>query len=367
MKTAERTQIARPDQIPPRLVDLVILIDTSDSMADEAVLLSRLLGDTIQAVQKSCPSDLRVLWFGIEGIWEETQFSLSYRAYMRDIGIPETALVGKPHGSLPHQGAREDGAAAIIDIAHHFDWRSHAARIILFLGDEALKGGNPYSQADVIAANRAISTAQTNGVQVFTYLGTKTESMTDEEQAKTRADYVRLATVTGGQFYETPAANIQQFQIALTELVCTAGGFNDVDLPVVQPCFALYWGDSPADHLETNDRETIHIVAWNPYTNVIFKDVRITLSALTREGKAIPLLPDETPAVFISPSSLICFGDLPPCDLFFPRRRIKSVRKVTLVSRGAEPGCYLFSFDYCYTEKLLFNGQDLHPIELQSS
>ncbi|MFH7028319.1 MAG: hypothetical protein ACHBN1_23700 [Heteroscytonema crispum UTEX LB 1556] len=52
-------------------VDLVIFIDTSSSMKDEAQALSSSAEAAIAAAKSSCPSDLRVTWLGIEGIWSQ--------------------------------------------------------------------------------------------------------------------------------------------------------------------------------------------------------------------------------------------------------------------------------------------------------
>jgi hypothetical protein len=56
-------------------VDLVIVIDTSHSMRDQAVSLSRAADAAIQAASARCPSDLRVTWLGLEGTWAGTNFS----------------------------------------------------------------------------------------------------------------------------------------------------------------------------------------------------------------------------------------------------------------------------------------------------
>lgn len=48
-------------------VDLIIAIDTSGSMQDEAVGLSQAAAGAIETAQSSCPSDLRVVWLGLEG------------------------------------------------------------------------------------------------------------------------------------------------------------------------------------------------------------------------------------------------------------------------------------------------------------
>ena len=149
-------------QTEPVLVDLVVVIDTSDSMRDEAVALSNAVETAIEAARIKCPSNLVVSWLGIEGTWPGTRFTQSYRHYLHGLGIPDEHILGPRRGTLPYQGAQEEGAAAIVDISHHYNWRPGAARAIFFLGDEPLKGGIPQTDADIRAANRSIKTAKEN-------------------------------------------------------------------------------------------------------------------------------------------------------------------------------------------------------------
>lgn len=353
-------------------VDLVVVIDTSDSMRDEAVALSAAVEDAIEAARQSCPSNLKVWWFGIEGTWPDTKFTQSYRHYLHELGVPDEHILGVPRGKLPHQGAQEEGAAAIVDIAHHFNWRPGASYAIFFLGDEALKGGNPHTEADIRAADRAIKVAQENSVKVFTYVGTKVGSMTEAEHGLIKAEYARVAAETGGQSYEAPLTNVGDalrgiggFKTVLTEIICaSAGGIcqPEVKLPEVEPRFDLYWGDGEDDQIETDDIEVLRIVASNPYPNIILKDVTIILSTLTRQGEPIADLPDGTPSVNIAPSAFICFGDLPPCDPEKPEELVGVTRELVLISRGAIPGQYLFSIECCYSVE--FTLRDSHQFTL---
>jgi len=351
----------------PVKVDLVVIMDTSDSMLDEAVALSAAVKRAIDTVSVSCPSDLRVLSLGIEGTWPDTQFSESYRAYLSRIGVSDEVILGAPLGTLLHQGAQEEGAAAVVDIAYHFDWRPGAARYIFYIGDEALKGGNPQTEADVVAANRAITAARDKAVTVFTYCGTKVASQSEADHAVTKAEYARLAAETGGQTFAAPLTTISQFQTVLAEIVCAGGGYNDAKIPKVRPCLALHWGDGPRDQIETTDYEIIHLVVSNPYSNVIFKDVTIELAVLTFEGKEIPTLPDETPSVWIKPSGPICFGDLLPCDPKKVCPASSAAREVVLLSRGARPGTYYLSINYRFSEKLVVYGTEQFALSLVAS
>jgi hypothetical protein len=61
------------------LVDVVIAIDTSISMKDEAVALSEASETAIEIAKSSCPSDLQVAWLGVEGTWRNTHFDRTLR------------------------------------------------------------------------------------------------------------------------------------------------------------------------------------------------------------------------------------------------------------------------------------------------
>ncbi len=354
-------------------VDLIVVIDTSGSMADEAKKLSAAADAAIQAAAKSCPSDLRVCWFGIEGTWvtqdPNTRFTQSYRSYLQG-GM--TSKQGDCHYSLPPvpdpdivgtPNDYEDGAAAIMDQSDHFDWRPGAARAIFYLGDEALEGGNPQAADDVTAANSAIAVAKARGVTVFTYAGTGITPAT-------AAEYARVASETGGQSFTAPVSNLGGFQIVLEHIICASAsaGCGPVQVPDIRPCFELHWGDSPKDIIETEDIEVLCITACNPYSNVTFKDLTVVLSVVTdSDGKLVPTLPDGTPSVVIKPANFICFGNLPPCDANKPEAISCLSREIVLISHGAKAGDYLVKIGYCYSTEFTLNGMDEFKIELIKS
>ena len=198
-------------------VDLVIVIDTSPSMRDEANALSASAQAAIEGAKSVCPSDLRLAWFGIEGTWKKTNFDRTIRDYlMQACNIPESAIRGRKRGELASAGAQEDGARAIEDICNHFDWRDNAARAIFYLGDEALEGGGEKSdQDDIEAANRAIATATAAGVTVHTYFGTS-KSKHRDSIAK---EYIRVAAQTRGQAFMDRDA-IDGFRQVLEKVIC---------------------------------------------------------------------------------------------------------------------------------------------------
>lgn len=336
-------------------VDLVIVIDTSGSMSDEATDLSNAADAAIQAAAKSCPSDLRVEWFGIEGTWPGTKFNQSYRDYLNGIGVPDADIVGTP-------GDLEDGAAAIMDLSDHFDWRVGAARAIFFLGDEPLEAGLPQDAADVTAADAAIATAQARGVTVFTYAGTGID-------ATALSEYARVATQTGGQAFVNPIAGLGGFQAVLEEIICASqgGGCGPVEAPTLTPCIELRWGDGPKDHIETDDFEVVCLTVCNPYSNVTFKDFTAHVIPTTATGTPIPNLPDGTPSVLVKPSYEICFGDIGPCDPKKPDEFSCVARELVIKTCGALEGPYRLNVVYCFDAEFENLGIDVIDIELVKS
>jgi hypothetical protein len=199
------------------LVDLVIVIDTSPSMKDEALHLSDAAASAISKAKTSCPSDLRVVWLGIEGTWKGTNFTRTIRDYLtKSIKVDESKLRGRKRGELKSAGAQEDAARAIEDISDYFDWRKGAVRAIFYLGDEALEGGGDKTEEnDIQAADLAIQKAQAAGVVIHTYFGTSKS----KHQDGIKTEYARLAASTGGQFF-THKDTISGFSAVLEKVIC---------------------------------------------------------------------------------------------------------------------------------------------------
>jgi len=198
-------------------VDLVIVIDTSPSMRDEAQALSNAAASAIASAKSNCPADLRIAWFGIEGTWKGTNFDQTIRAYLtQKCKIAETKLRGRKRGELASAGAQEDAARAIEDISDYFDWRTGAARAIFYLGDEALEaGGDKTEQKDIEAADLAIQKAQAAKVTIHTYFGTSNS----KQQEGIKKEYARVATATGGQYFTDKDA-IGGFITVLEKVIC---------------------------------------------------------------------------------------------------------------------------------------------------
>jgi cyanobactin cluster PatC/TenC/TruC protein len=211
-------------------VDLVIVIDTSVSVKAEAEGLSQAAETAIANARSHCPSDLRVIWLGIEGTWKNTQFERTVRDYLsKTCAIPESALKSRKKGELPSGGAQEDAARVMQDLATHFDWRTGAKRAIFYLGDEALDAGGDKTLAkDIEAANQAIQGAKTAQVIIHTYCG----------QSKSRyrhtieAEYARVAQETGGQSF-TDEGSLRDFATVLEQIIC--GSQSLPQIPLTEP------------------------------------------------------------------------------------------------------------------------------------
>lgn len=352
---------------PKPSVDLVVLINTSESMAGVAADLDAALEAALSTVDAECPVDLRVLWFGIEGTWPGTKFTQTYRTYLQEQGISDQNLVIGRWARAKGDQPQKSGAAAILDNSYHFDWRPGASRAIFYLGDEALKGGNPQTADDIKAANYAIEIARRRKVKVFMYAGAKTDGVSEAEDMITKAEYERVAIETGGRLYTAPLDYLGGFPSVLAEIICISvdSGDNPAQVPEIRPCFELRWGDGPRDNLETDDVETLYLIARNPYTNVILRDVTVLLSVVTdSKGNPAPLLPDGTPSVTITPSKMIHFGDLPSSDAQGQAESAAVVREVVLYSRKARGGDYLFDISYTYVVEFKLQDEWQSPLRL---
>jgi hypothetical protein len=148
------------------------------------------------------------------------------------------------------------------------------------------------------------------------------------------------------------ANNLIRRACAQKQFEQTSGNCNNercqkVDEPKIEPCLRLRWGDGAQDQLETEDTEVLCITVCNPYSNVAFNDFTLQLLVTDASGNAVPNLPDGTPSVFIKPSFMICFDDIPPCDPNNPRQSCVS-REVVFISRGAKVGTYRILVIYCF-------------------
>ncbi|MBE9040310.1 hypothetical protein IQ235_05825 [Oscillatoriales cyanobacterium LEGE 11467] len=213
-------------------VDLVIAIDTSPSMKDEAIALSQASEAAIERARSSCPSDLRVMWFGIEGTWKGTHFDRTIRNYLvGECDVWESQMRGRKRGEVKNAGAQEDAARAVEDLSTLFNWRQGAARAIFYLGDEALEGGGSKTEReDIEATDVAIAKAQAADVAVHTYFGT---SKSKHRQSLV-SEYARMASETGGQAFTDKDA-IEGFSAVLERVICGTRAIATAPEPVEEP------------------------------------------------------------------------------------------------------------------------------------
>ena len=356
-QTQQVIPTVRPCGIPTTTtdpVDLVVVIDTSPSMKDEARDLSDAAAAAIAAASSSCPCDLRVIWFGIEGTWKGTNFNRTVQDYLlKECQVSQADIRARKRGELADAGAQEDAARTIEDISNHFDWRPGAVRSIFYLGDEALDaGGDRTEKKDIIAANKAIAKAQQAEVKVHTYFGTTKSKFKDSLEK----EYARVAKETGGQAF-TERDSINGFTEVLQKVICNSRPVG-IKLEIQQPlpCFELRSEHQP---LVTQGSETIAIVASNCYSNVTFTNVTAVLSAVLKaDGTPIPNLADGTPAVVIKPSPEIAFGDLLPISSQNSESSGEVLREIVIETNSPNTGDYALKIAYSYRAELNFQGGD---------
>jgi hypothetical protein len=213
----------------PIALDLVIVIDTSTSMSDEAAALSSKIDTTIANASKKCPSKLRVTFLGIQGTCAGTKFDQSASDYLIAHGAQAGDLQARQPFKEPdgkdHSGNKEDLCRAVIDICKHFDWRDNAMRSVFVLGDEGMEGGGGVRTDAAVSKNdEAIATAKNNKARVYTYQGTPYQN--SEDMYPTLADmdaitkeYERLANETFGRPY-IYTAGFPDFELVLEQILC---------------------------------------------------------------------------------------------------------------------------------------------------
>ncbi|MFN0033782.1 MAG: hypothetical protein ACKVUS_01865 [Saprospiraceae bacterium] len=131
------------------------------------------------------------------------------------------------------------------------------------------------------------------------------------------------------------------------QLPCGECKCEPVELPEVEPCFSVSWGDSDCDCFETNDFEVLCITACNCYSNITFEHLTIhQITVVDEFGNPVPNLPDGMPSVEVIPFGPICFGDLGPC---VPGQPSCKSRQVVMRTCGALSGKYRLKFEgICY-------------------
>jgi hypothetical protein len=213
----------------PVALDLVVVIDTSGSMSDEAKALSDKIDAAIAAAATKCPAKFRITFLGIQGTWPGTKFDQSASDYLIQHGAAASNLQArepfKESDGKDHAGNKEDLCRAVIDISKYFDWRDDAMRSIFVLGDEGMEGGGGKLTSAAVEKNKeAIQAAQENHVRVYTYQGTPDPNSEDmypsqDDMDAVTAEYQRLAAETFGRSY-IYTTGIADFQLVLEQILC---------------------------------------------------------------------------------------------------------------------------------------------------
>ncbi|MGK9128459.1 hypothetical protein M1D52_20790 [Olivibacter sp. SA151] len=234
-------------------VDLVIAIDTSGSMSDEAKAISEAIEAAITDARNSCPSDLRVDYLGIEGTFADTKFSETVRDYLtKKAGIDSQSLKSRVKDSLQGAGAQEDGARVIEDISEHYNWREGAERAIFLLQDESLDGGNNVVTPAAIEANdKAIEVALKNEVKVHTYLGTPGKGLnyrSKKDKEDMIREFKRLALRTGGD-HNIYINGLPDFVKVLKDTICASKIPQEISIEEKEKEASEVDGKPPVDKL----------------------------------------------------------------------------------------------------------------------
>jgi hypothetical protein len=332
-------------------VDLVILMDSSSSMTGAAKAVSDAAPKALEAAKADCPSDLRVVWLVVDSsktgadaagslgditsTLVGTPFTQSHQQYLASLGStgPFKQDEPQPPGDTTYPG--EEGADSIADLCNFFDWRPSACKAIFYISDTALDGLN-HDAVDVAASTNAMTAAIANGVVIFAH---KIDPGGWPTGPAVNQSYQNMCDPTGGNAYIGPVAT-DQYKLLIKDAICKACGAEckEVDLPKIEPCVSIVWGDSDCDCFETDDVETAIISICNCYSNIAFTNVHISYFYITMsDGSPVPLLPDGTPSVTIVPVGPICFGDIGPCK----EGTTNCIsREIVIRTRGAKSGKY---------------------------
>lgn len=329
-----------------KAVDLVILLDSSGSMSGAAIAVSNAAADALEAAARECPSDLRTVWVVVDstkagadpagylgditGLLAGTPFTQSHQQYLAPLSPgPFKQDEPQPPGDVTYPG--EEGADAIADLCHFFDWRPDACKAILYISDTKLDG---YSAFDAAAAANAQAAASARGVVLFAHHIGPATPITPEMQS-----YLDMCNPTGGSVYFGPV-DTDQYKVLLRNAICNACGSDckELALPKIEPCVSIVWGDSDCDCFETDDVETAIVTICNCYSNISLANVHVAYFNVTMaDGSPVPLLPDGTPSVSIHPVGPVCFGDIGPC---MPGAVNCVSREIVIRTRGAKSGEY---------------------------
>lgn len=207
------------------MIDLVIIMDQSNSMSSAAIAVSNAVEQGFQNALDTCPSDLRKIYLGLDGNpWASTTiFDMTHRYYLDSIlmGAITSGDVVLNADITSGIELNEKGSSGVIDLANHFDWREGACRAIFYISDEELDSNSPtgdYTNEDIIT-QQAIEIANEQNVTVFLHFIDH-----QNRPAQIKQNYTDLAEQTGGSLFYTTDQNVpsELYVSILPEIVCNS-------------------------------------------------------------------------------------------------------------------------------------------------
>jgi len=211
-----------PSQTGYKNLDLVFVMDTSESMDDE----------------------FNALCVHIQEIVAD-MLNLGITVRYEIMGITETRGCANSSVYQVIQGARvdqyEDWGPAVSDVSVGYSWLPGATRVIVPITDEAPQDGDdciaPGSDQDAI--DRAVTAAKANGVRVFPILGTPNNN--SEFPCIEQLAYQLASSTSGAVYYSTtPSEDIATAIVSVIEKVIDdrdGDGIADADDPYPDdPC-----------------------------------------------------------------------------------------------------------------------------------
>lgn len=198
-------------------VDLVVIMDQSGSMRNEAEAVSGAAESAIMNAIEECNTDLRVEFLAVGSVsFPTTVFQTTVLDYLEEVdsvgvnmGIVEGIF------DLSHQ---EDGASSMTALSRHYDWRNRACRSIFYISDEPVhKGEGVAETTETAAANLAIESAIANEVALFT-------NAIDEGNigAFQMSTYNTIADETKGRNFISQNVTSETYLELMPEVICNS-------------------------------------------------------------------------------------------------------------------------------------------------
>ncbi len=201
-------------------VDLVVIMDQSSSMNDEATAVTNATAESISIAKKDCNVDLRTEFLAITGVsFPNSLFTQTVRNYLNSVNQSTLNFALDDYSNLTSSAAQfELGAAAMDDVSQYFDWREEACKAILYISDEPVNGGSGTPiESENQAVENAIQSALNNEVALFT------NSLNDGAIGQVHLDnYEKITIETGGLNFFVDNANVETYLLIMPQIICNA-------------------------------------------------------------------------------------------------------------------------------------------------